>query len=115
MESEETQIKPIKKKDKSKERIRIENLKEEIQEELSKCINCGLCNSSCLVFRLLKNENYSPRGRVNLLKEGIIDKEVFKCNLCKSCEKNCPLDIKICDTIIKAREIVLIRKKLKNN
>jgi len=40
---------------------------------------------------------------------------LFECNLCKACEESCPLNLKICDAILKAREAMgFIGQRLKN-
>jgi Fe-S oxidoreductase len=87
------------------------NAKEEIKEIVENCINCGMCNSICPVLRIVRKEHYSPRGRAIALKENIFEKLVYDCTLCKSCEKNCPLDIKLCEAFIKARQILVFQKK----
>lgn len=66
----------------------------ERKNEVKKCSLCGFCRAGCPVFRVTKNERYSPRGRAILLKKGINDKDVFmKCTLCEQCEKNCPVSV----------------------
>ena len=40
-----------------------------------------------------------------------LDESLFNCNLCKSCERNCPLGIKICDAVVKAREALSLKQK----
>jgi len=96
--------------------IEIENLIEEIQEEIDKCINCGMCKGRCPVFQALKEEFNSPRGRVNLLKSKILDKVLYQCSLCKSCEINCPLHLKLPEAFKKARRVMAeTRKDPKDN
>lgn len=91
-------------------KIEINNLKEEIEDILESCNNCGLCKSNCPIFKILRNEHNSPRGKVLKLKQKFIDTTVLKCGMCKSCEINCPKEIKICSAIRKAREILLLKK-----
>jgi heterodisulfide reductase subunit C len=51
-----------------------------------------------------------------MLNDKIIDKIVFQCNLCKACEEKCPLNLKICDAIRKAREVLVLEgNELKEN
>lgn len=98
------------------DKIEAGNLTEEIKEILEPCIRCGMCKSLCPVFKILREECYSPRGHAIQLSEGVIDKIVFECNLCKACEQKCPLGVKVCDAIRKGREIMVLKGKgLKEN
>lgn len=101
---------------KTKTNVEVRNAMEEVQEILSPCIKCGMCKSLCPVFKTLKLEEISPRGHAVMLNENILNELVFQCNLCKACEKKCPLNLKICDAMKKAREaLVLDGKGLKSN
>ncbi|MCK5450006.1 (Fe-S)-binding protein [Candidatus Pacearchaeota archaeon] len=105
-------------KDKPTEQDKIEadNLMEEVAEILELCIKCGRCKSLCPVFRVLREETVSPRGKVIILSDKILDKVIFECTLCKGCEQKCPLNVKVCDAILKAREAMVLRGKgLKSN
>ena len=97
-------------------KIEADNLMEEIAEILEPCIKCGRCKGLCPVFRVLREERVSPRGKSIILSNKILDNIVFECNLCKGCEQECPLDVKVCDAILKAREVMVLRGKgLKSN
>jgi len=87
------------------------NAKEEILEIFDKCNRCGLCKELCPVFKLLREEQYSPRAHAILLSNKVIDEAVFKCSLCKACEKKCPFNLKLCHAIQKARQILNLRGK----
>jgi len=103
-------------KQKVKMNVGVRNAMEEVQEILSPCIKCGMCKSLCPVFKTLKKEEISPRGHAIMLNENILNELVFQCNLCKACENKCPLNLKICDAMKRAREaLVLDGKSLKNN
>ncbi|MFH1452337.1 MAG: (Fe-S)-binding protein [archaeon] len=92
------------------------NLAEEASAVFESCIGCGMCKSLCPVFKVLMEENISPRGHAILISDKVLNELVFKCNLCKACEKKCPLDIKVCEGILKAREsLVLKGKGIKQN
>lgn len=106
-----TEDKLAEKIDESSNAVEIENLQEEIRNETERCVKCGLCKGMCPVFKIMKEEYYSPRGKAILLSEDIIDKIVFQCNLCKSCEENCPLGLHIADSVAKAREILVLKGK----
>ncbi len=98
------------------DRIESDNLMEEASEIFSSCVRCGMCKSLCPVFKVLREEEFSARGKGILLSEKIMDKVLFECSLCRACEEKCPLDIKICDAVRKAREAMVLRGKgLKGN
>jgi len=101
---------------KPKRNVELDNLIEEIQETLNPCIKCGMCKSLCPVFKILKQEEISPRGHSILLNEKKLNELVFQCTLCKACEEKCPLNLKICDAMKKAREVLVLQgKELKTN
>lgn len=97
------------KKISEQDKIMANNLIEEVTEILEPCVKCGMCKSLCPVFKTLRQEEYSPLGKVVLLNKKILDKIIFECNLCKACEVKCPLDIKVCDAIKKAREAMVLK------
>jgi glycolate oxidase iron-sulfur subunit len=91
--------------------IEEKNAREEIIEICEKCIKCGLCKELCPVFKVLREEQSSPRGHAILLSNKIYDKIVFDCTLCKACEEKCPLNLKICTAIRKARQTLNLKDK----
>jgi len=91
--------------------IESENLKQEVKEIVERCFRCGRCKSLCPVLRIMREEQYSPRGKAIILDNGFIEKIVYSCTLCKACEKQCPLDLKLCTVFIKARQILVEQKK----
>jgi fumarate reductase (CoM/CoB) subunit B len=98
------------------EKIQAENILEEVQEILAPCIRCGMCKEICPVFKILRKEPISPRGQAIVLSEKVLDEIIFECNLCKACEEKCPLNVKVCDAIKKAREAAVLKgKELKQN
>lgn len=91
--------------------IESENAKEEIKEITEKCIKCGLCKSLCPVFKIMKEEQFSPRGKSIILENENFEKLVYDCTLCKACEEKCPLNLKLCSAFIKARKVLTEQKK----
>jgi glycolate oxidase iron-sulfur subunit len=91
--------------------LEIENAKEEIREIVEKCIKCGMCRRLCPVLRILREEQYSPRGRAIILENGFFEKLVYDCTLCKACEEKCPLNLELCSAFIKARKVLVGQKK----
>jgi len=91
--------------------IEEKNAREEVMDITEKCIKCGLCKELCPVFKALREEQYSPRGHAILLSNKIYDKILFDCTLCKACEEKCPLSLKLCTAIKKARQILNIKNR----
>jgi len=98
-------------KQREQDNIQANNLLEEASDTLDTCIKCGMCKSLCPVFKILREEETSPRGHSIFLKEKILKDTIFECNLCRACEIKCPLNIKICDAILKAREALVLKDK----
>ena len=78
---------------------RLPSLLEENSESLLTCVHCGLCLPSCPTYRVLGNENDSPRGRIYLMRgvtEGKLDvahtfvSHIDLCLGCRACESACP-------------------------
>lgn len=79
-----------------------------------KCTNCGNCRLICPVFKIKKEELYSTRGRINLIR-GLMKNElelnrdafdkIYICLNCGQCSGFCPADV----------EYSLIIKKTKSN
>lgn len=68
-------------------------------DELSSCIDCGLCLPACPTFRLSGDESASPRGRIAAMRtvdRGLapIDERFAEimdlCLQCRACETACP-------------------------
>ena len=91
--------------------IEVENAKEEVREIVEKCIKCGKCKELCPVLKVMREEQYSPRGKAIILDQANFEKVVYDCTLCRGCEVKCPLEIKLCDAFIKARKILVGQKK----
>lgn len=81
-----------------------QNFLKEIKEksfsdEISRCIQCGTCSSSCPMATYM---DYPPRKIIAMVKHGFKD-EVLKsftpwlCSSCYSCQVRCPANIKITD------------------
>jgi Fe-S oxidoreductase len=91
--------------------IETDNAKEEIKEIVERCIRCGKCRKLCSVLRVMREEQYSPRGKAVILDNGHFEKIVHDCTLCKACEKTCPFNLKLCSAFIKARQVLVGQKK----
>lgn len=97
-------------------KIEAGNLMEEASEIFDSCVQCGICKGRCGVFRVLREEQYSARGKGDLLSKKIMDKIFFECNLCKACEEDCAVGVKVTEAVLKGRQaMVLLGKGLKGN
>lgn len=86
--------------------VESDNAKQEVKEIIDKCIKCGMCKSLCPVFRIVREEEISPRGKAILLDSEVYDKIMYECSLCKACEEKCPLGLKLCTAFLKARVVL---------
>ncbi|MBT3176328.1 MAG: (Fe-S)-binding protein [Desulfobacula sp.] len=72
------------------------------QKLIQNCGKCGLCLYVCPVYKILKKEQDSPRGKLQLIKaydnkdlasSPLLKEIVSKCLMCGSCAANCPSGI----------------------
>lgn len=69
---------------------------------LQNCGKCGICLNVCPAYRILKEEQASPRARLQLIKayengtlasSPLLKEIISKCLMCGSCTANCPSGI----------------------
>jgi glycolate oxidase iron-sulfur subunit len=70
-----------------------------LEEDVVKCVACGLCLPHCPTFRLTGRETASPRGRIAAMRaveEGVAEVDesfttmMDECLACRACEAACP-------------------------
>ena len=87
----------------------------EIEDHLSICTRCGMCQAVCPVFAETGREADVARGKLALL-DGLahemfkdpkgVYKRLTRCLLCGSCAESCPSQVSILEIFIKARVII---------
>lgn len=94
---------------------------EEVEEEVAKCMKCGLCRAACPIFNELENEATVARGKIHLVenivqgKLGLTDKYeklMELCLMCKACVEVCPCGVEVDKIVLKAREELAQEKGL---
>lgn len=76
------------------------------------CVACGLCLPVCPTYRLTRDENESPRGRLSLIRalasgqlapDQLLAEHLHRCTLCLSCESVCPANVGFEEQMSQAR------------
>jgi glycolate dehydrogenase iron-sulfur subunit len=80
---------------------------------LKNCGKCGLCLGACPVYKVLKEEQASPRARLQLIKahenntlesSALLKELISKCLMCGSCAVACPSGINHYEKFMEMRE-----------
>ena len=81
-------------------------------QELRRCVHCGLCTATCPTFVLLGDELDGPRGRIYLIKDMLesgrpateeVARHLDRCLSCLSCTTTCPSGVQYARLIDQAR------------
>ena len=96
---------------------------DEFKEEIYKCSGCGLCQSVCPVYKILKQECAVSRGKFKLL-NAIVNREIGfskktleimdMCLHCQACSEFCPSGIDA-QKIIEAAQSDMLDLNIRNN
>ena len=88
-----------------------------IKKYIEKCSNCGLCKEYCPLYLETKNELYSPRGIIAIIKNYIdgnpfklktdrIKYIISKCHTCYACVNKCPANIDLIGAIFVVQMLI---------
>ncbi len=89
-----------------------------VEEEIQRCLKCGLCRSVCPIFAEILDESGCARGKIALaeaLLEGklslsrIFTDRLSKCLNCKSCVEVCPSGIRVDEVVLATRAEIFER------
>jgi Fe-S oxidoreductase len=68
-----------------------------------KCNMCGMCKANCPVYLIVRKETKSPRSKLLLLKENMINEHFDDCLMCGACKQDCPSEVDVPKEVKKAR------------
>ena len=97
----------LKNQDSSKRAINLARKLADLKEQADLCTRCGACLQGCISYKTLNMENFSPRGRVQLLKllcerkidlkqnEEMLLKCINSCAQCGQCSEYCAVDLRV--------------------
>ena len=92
-----------------------EGFKGPSQEDVNRCIRCGLCLSVCPTYKESLRETWSPRARVVLLSKAMAGELplsahfsdlMYRCLACQACNAICPVGLKPADLCLEARHVI---------
>jgi len=86
----------------------------QLEDDIIKCMKCGLCQSVCPVFLELGRESSVARGKIALVEALIqgrlkltstLAERIQCCLLCGTCVENCPSGVRVDYIVMRARAI----------
>jgi glycolate oxidase iron-sulfur subunit len=91
-------------------------LLEKYRKDISRCVKCGSCSSVCPSYLHERDESFSARGRMALVKalmdgrlavSGTFKDRLATCTTCLACEASCPSNVPVTEIIQVAKEQVI--------
>ena len=76
----------------------IEDVKNSKEDGVLKCVQCGMCTSTCPAAR---HSDYNPRDIIERVLDGdtsiIDDDNIWNCFYCYTCHSVCPVGNSVCE------------------
>ena len=76
----------------------LDDIKSSKEDGVLKCVQCGMCTSTCPAA---KHSKYNPRDIVERVLQGdeslIEDEEIWNCFYCYTCHSTCPVGNSVCE------------------
>ena len=79
---------------------------DELKETARPCFQCGICSSSCPVFRVAPELN--PRLSVDsIITKGVVPREgnEWLCAYCLMCDQRCPMGVSLAEILMEIKNI----------
>ncbi|MBN2142943.1 4Fe-4S dicluster domain-containing protein [Candidatus Woesearchaeota archaeon] len=76
-----------------------------VHRNIDRCNMCGICNASCPVYKVMRNEAVSPRNKVRLARDKKASELFYLCTDCRQCFKDCPVNVEL--DIESVREVLV--------
>ena len=90
--------------------------RQQLLQYTSQCVMCGLCSVTCPTYQVMLDENFSPRGRINIVQQ-LMQKQnpsvgisaanryfLSTCLHCMTCQQQCPSEVNYAAIIQTARQ-----------
>jgi heterodisulfide reductase subunit C len=85
---------------------------EHLKERARPCFQCGICTSSCPVFRVAPELN--PRLSVDsIITKGVVPREgnEWLCAYCLMCDQRCPMGVSLAEILMEIKNISALEGK----
>lgn len=87
-----------------------ENIKSSKEDGVLKCVQCGMCTSTCPAA---KHSNYNPRDIIERVLNGdetiLEDENIWNCFYCYTCHSTCPVGNSVCEVNQILKQIAIDR------
>ena len=87
------------------------NTREEVNDLIGDVIEIGTSKSLCPIYKITKEESFSPRGQIINLKKGVYTENLYKSALCMGADQKSIPFIPFSKIIRKARKVLIEQDK----